>query len=46
MIHILRESSVSKAVDGHPDVDNIPLRNMEHLRKKDVIFWAERLAKL
>lgn len=39
MIHILREDSVSKAVAGHPDVDSIPTRNMEHLRKKDVGYW-------
>lgn len=39
MIHILREDSVSKAVEGHPDVDSIPARNMEHLRKKDEEYW-------
>lgn len=43
MIHILRESSVSKAVEGHPDVDSIPERNMEHLRKQAVSHWGKRL---
>ncbi len=46
MIHILREASVSKAVDNHPDVDSIPTRNMEHLRKRDSKFWIERLENL
>lgn len=44
MIHILREDSVSKAVDNHPDVDNIPLRNMEHLRKKDGQHWKDMMS--
>ncbi len=39
MIHILREDSVSKAIAGHPDMDSIPVRNMEHLRKKDEQYW-------
>lgn len=43
MIHILREESVSKAIDGHPDVDSIPVRNMEHLRKQKVEYWDMRL---
>ena len=33
MLHLLRESSVSKAVDGHPDIEGIPARNMELLEK-------------
>ncbi len=33
MLHLLREASVSKAVDGHPDIEGIPARNMELLEK-------------
>lgn len=31
MLHLLREDSISRAVAGHPDVDGIPLRNIELL---------------
>jgi len=31
VLHLLREESVSKAVDSHPDVDSIPERNIEWL---------------
>ncbi len=31
MIHILKESSVSQAIDSHPDVHSIPLVNQEKL---------------
>ena len=33
MLHILREDSVSYAVDNHPNVDGIPIRNMEKLKE-------------
>ena len=39
MIHILRESSVTKAVDTHPDVNSIPERNMAYLRNKPSSYW-------
>lgn len=31
MIHLLRETSISRAVDSHPDVESIPIRNQELL---------------
>lgn len=31
MLHILRESSVANAVDSHPDVDQVPQRNIAYL---------------
>lgn len=34
MIHLLREDSVSKAVDLYPDVDEIPERNIAFAREK------------
>jgi len=33
MVHLLRESSVSKAIDLHPDVERIPDRNVDFARK-------------
>lgn len=32
MLHLLREDDVSRAVDSAPDVDNVPERNVRHLR--------------
>lgn len=45
MVHILRESTVSKAVDMHPDVDSIPNRNIKFLRQKPESYWADFLKK-
>ncbi len=36
MLHILREASVSRAVDSHPDPEGIWRRNVAHLRAKPV----------
>jgi len=33
MIHILRRDHVERAVDAHGDVESIPKRNIEYLRK-------------
>lgn len=32
MLHLIREASVTRAVDGHPDIGSIPKRNIELLR--------------
>jgi uncharacterized protein len=32
MLHLLRESSVSKAVESHPDIEGIPTANIAKLR--------------
>ncbi len=34
MLHILREESVSRAVDSHPNVDDIPEKNIAFATKK------------
>ncbi|WP_100638514.1 DUF1415 domain-containing protein [Marinobacter salexigens] len=33
MLHLLREASLEAAIDNHPDVDGIPLRNIELMNK-------------
>ena len=33
VFHLLKEASVTQAVEGFPDVDNIPVRNIAHLEK-------------
>ena len=43
MLHLLREDSVSQAVDSHPDVAQIPIRNAEVLEKLGPEVLRERL---
>ncbi|WP_094751903.1 DUF1415 domain-containing protein [Psychromonas sp. CD1] len=43
-LHIIRESSMQKALENHPDPDAIPLRNVEFVRKKGSVFFADLLA--
>lgn len=43
MLHLLREESVARAVDSHPDVDAIPARNIEHLQAIGTSALAARL---
>jgi hypothetical protein len=31
MLHLLREASIETAIDGHPDIERIPERNVTHL---------------
>jgi len=34
MLHLLREESLSRAIDSHPDPEGIPERNIAYARKK------------
>ncbi|MES1224900.1 MAG: DUF1415 domain-containing protein [Bacteroidota bacterium] len=38
MLHILREDSVTRAVDSHPDTENIPQKNIEFARTKGLAY--------
>ncbi|HEX5337580.1 MAG TPA: DUF1415 domain-containing protein [Gallionella sp.] len=40
-LHLLRESSVDRAVDAFPDADRIPDRNIETLQKLGHEGWAK-----
>ena len=42
ILHLLREESVSKAVDSHPEIDAVPERNIDVARK----LGAEHLSQL
>ncbi|WP_019615139.1 DUF1415 domain-containing protein [Psychromonas ossibalaenae] len=42
-LHIIRESSMEKALAAHPDPDAIPQRNIEFARRKGSKFFAELL---
>lgn len=43
-LHIIRESSMERAIQAHPDVDAIPERNIAFLNKKGSPFFADLLA--
>lgn len=43
-LHLIRESSMERAIAAHPDVDAIPQRNIEFMNKKGSPFFAELLA--
>lgn len=43
-LHLIRESSMEKAIAAHPDVDAIPDRNIAFMNKKGTPFFAELLA--
>ena len=43
-LHIIRESSMERAIAEHPDVDGIPERNIRFMNKKGSPFFADLLA--
>jgi len=42
MLHILRERSLDEAIDSHPDIHDVPLKNKERLRQMGI----EKLRKI
>lgn len=44
MLHLLREESVSKAIDGHPDIDNVPYQNIQFAKEKGLPYMQQLLA--
>ena len=43
MLHLLREASIEVAVAAHPGIDEVPERNIRHLRKLGTEALAARL---
>ena len=46
VIHLLRESSIERAIASDPNVDEIPQRNKQFARGKGVNYWQSLLAKI
>lgn len=46
MLHLLREASVERAVDGHPDPDAIPERNIALMKELGGDDMGQRLARI
>jgi uncharacterized protein len=38
MLHLLREESVSRAIDSFPGTEKIPQRNIQYARQKGLIY--------
>jgi len=45
MLHFLREESVSRAVDSHPDISAIPANNIRYSNEKGLAYMQMLLAK-
>jgi len=44
MLHFLREESVSKAIDSHPDIDDVPYKNIQFAKDKGLNYMQQLLA--
>jgi uncharacterized protein len=44
MLHFLREEGVSRAVDTHPNIDDVPEQNIAFTQKKGLHYMQELLA--
>jgi uncharacterized protein len=44
MLHFLRESGVTKAVDNHPNIDEVPLQNMAYTKAKGLSYMQQLFA--
>ena len=46
VLHLLRESSIERAIASDPNVEQIPAHNQQLTRSKGVDFWRALLAKI
>lgn len=46
LLHLLRESSIERAIASNPNIDRIPERNKQLARARGEVFWRELLAKI
>lgn len=44
MLHLLREDSVSKAVDSHADIDAVPANNIRFANERGLVYMKQLLA--
>jgi len=44
MLHFLREDMVSQAVDAFPDIDEVPIRNIQFAKEKGLRYMQQLLA--
>jgi hypothetical protein len=41
MLHFLRESSITKAVDSYPGIDEVPQRNIAFTKEKGLLYMQQ-----
>jgi len=46
MLHILREDSLTRAIDSYPDIDAVPERNIQRLNTLGAATLAQQLEAL
>jgi hypothetical protein len=44
MLHFLREDMVSQAVDAFPDIEEVPIRNIQFAKEKGLRYMQQLLA--
>lgn len=44
MLHFLREDSLTKAIDSHPDIDGVPQQNIAFAQEKGLTYMQQLLA--
>jgi hypothetical protein len=44
MLHLLRESSITKAVDSYPGIDDVPQRNIAYTKSKGLLYMQQLMA--
>lgn len=44
MLHLLREASVTRAVESYPDINSVPENNIAYTKEKGLMYMQELLA--
>jgi hypothetical protein len=45
MLHFLRESSISRAVDSYPGIDDVPRRNIAYAKNKGLMYMQQLMSR-
>ena len=45
MLHFLRESSITKAVDSYPGIDGVPQRNIAYAKNKGLLYMQQLMTR-
>lgn len=45
MLHLLRESSITKAVDSYPGIDDVPQRNIDYTKTKGLLYMQQLMTR-
>jgi hypothetical protein len=45
MLHFLRESSITRAVDSYPGIDEVPQRNIAYAKNKGLLYMQQLMTR-